>query len=71
VLFWASIASSADGSKLVAAASGDTIYRSSQFSTTVGTNGYLSGAQQSAIEIQYIGNNQFMPLSHEGTIIPH
>ena len=36
--------------------------------TTTGTGGYLAGGQASAIELQYIGNNQFLPLKHEGTI---
>jgi hypothetical protein len=38
------------------------------FSSTLGTAGYLQGVRNSAIELQYIGNGQFIPLSHEGTI---
>ena len=44
------------------------IYVSSQSSTTTGTAGYLTGPQHSAIELIYVGNNLFLPLSHEGTI---
>ena len=71
MLSWSSIASSADGSVLAAAAYGGNIYVSSQNSTTTGTAGYLSGAQQSVIELLYVGNGQFLPLSSEGTIRPH
>jgi hypothetical protein len=36
--------------------------------TTVGTSGYLIGTQSSAVELQYIGNNQFMPVGSAGNI---
>lgn len=36
--------------------------------TTVGTNGYLSGPQCSSVELQCIGNNQFMPVNSSGEI---
>ena len=65
---WADIASSADGSLLVAAVYGGNVYVSSQSSTTTGTAGYLAGPQHSAIELIYAGNNLFLPLSHEGPI---
>jgi len=68
---WTGIASSADGSQLVAVANpggGSFIYLSSQFSTTTGTNGYAAGSQQTAIELLYVGNGLFLPLSQEGTI---
>jgi hypothetical protein len=65
---WAGIASSADGSQIVAVTSGTYIYLSSNASTTSGTAGYLSGAQHTAIELEYVGNGIFLPLSHEGTI---
>ncbi len=68
---WSCIASSANGSKLVAAVNGGFIYTSSQGSTTTGNTGYLFGAQQSAIEVDYAGNGIFIPLSHEGTIRAH
>ncbi len=71
MLSWSSIASSADGSVLAAAAYGGNVYVSSQNSTTNGAAGYLSGAQQSVIELLYVGNGQFLPLSSEGTIRAH
>ena len=64
---WQSIASSADGFRLAAVVNGGRIYTSSP-NTTPGTAGYLSGSQGTAIELQYIGNGQFLPLSHEGTM---
>ena len=64
---WWSVASSADGSKLVAIVTSGQIYTSA-LNTTVGTTGYLTGGQYSAIELQYMGNGQFLPLSHSGTI---
>jgi hypothetical protein len=67
-LAWAGIASSSDGSKLVAVANGGQIYTSSLSSSTPGTTGYLTGTGQTAIELEYVGNGIFMPLSHEGTI---
>jgi hypothetical protein len=36
--------------------------------TTVGATGYLTGAQTTAIELQYVGNNLFLSLRHEGSI---
>jgi hypothetical protein len=65
---WSSIASSADGSSLAATVYGGDIYVSSQSSTTTGTAGYLTGAQHTAIELEYVGNGIFLPLSHEGTL---
>jgi len=65
---WSCLASSANGSKLAGAINGGLIYTSSQGNTTTGTAGYLYGAQQSAIELDYAGSGVFIPLSHEGTI---
>ena len=65
---WTGVACSADGSKLVLVANGNRIYTSSQGGTTTGTAGYLRGARQTAIELEYVGNGIFIPLSHEGTI---
>ncbi len=68
---WSCIASSSDGSKLAATVYGGGIYHSQaspQTATTAGTNGYISGIQGSAVELQYIGNSQFMPVSSAGTI---
>jgi hypothetical protein len=70
-----SIASSADGTKLAAVDFwGGGIWTAQatiQTTTTPGTAGYLTGGQNSAIELQYIGNGQFMPLSYVGTISAH
>ena len=71
---WSSIASSGDGTKLAAAINNATTggifvaQASAQTVTTVGTGGYLIGSQGSAVELQYIGNNQFMPVSFAGTL---
>ena len=63
---WYAAASSGDGAKLVAVVYGGPFYTSSSAATTPGVSGYLLGGQNAAIELQYIGNNQFLPLSHEG-----
>ena len=63
---WYAAASSGDGAKLAAVVYGGQIYTSGSATTTPGVSGYLLGGQNSAIELQYIGNNQFLPLSHEG-----
>jgi hypothetical protein len=71
---WSCIASSADGSKLAATILGGGIYHSQtslQAATTTGASGYISGIQGSAVELQYIGNNQWMPVSSVGTIWAH
>jgi len=71
---WSSVASAADGSKLAAVVNSTVsggIYVSQaslQTTTTTGTTGYLTGGQGSAVELQYIGNNQFMPVSSAGTL---
>jgi hypothetical protein len=39
-----------------------------QQTTTPGPAGYLTGGQNSTIELQYIGNGQWQPLSYVGTI---
>jgi len=65
------VASSADGTRLLMGTSTGGIYISQpafSFTTTVGTSGSLVGGMLSAAELQYIGNNQFMLLSHEGTL---
>ena len=71
---WSSIASSADGTKLAAAinngtAGGIFVSQASPINTTTaGTSGYLIGSQSAAVELQCIGNNQFMPVSFAGTL---
>ena len=64
---WFSIASSADGTKLVAAVAVGHIYTSGA-STTPGPAGYLTGNPYAALELQYVGNGVFMPLSYVGTL---
>ncbi|HPO15341.1 MAG TPA: hypothetical protein PLI09_17995 [Candidatus Hydrogenedentes bacterium] len=70
---WTDVASSADGTKLVACSAwgyGGRIYTydSKNTTTTLGTTGYISGGQNTAIELQYIGNDIFMPLSYVGSL---
>ncbi len=64
---------SADGSKFATAISGSTPagsinnYAVSVLPATIGTNS-IAGSQSSAVELQYIGNGQYMPVSSAGTI---
>jgi hypothetical protein len=70
---WVSVASSADGTKLVACVESGRIYTYDTWGrilseTTFGAGGSLSGSQGDAVELQYIGANTFVPLSHEGSL---
>jgi photosystem II stability/assembly factor-like uncharacterized protein len=68
---WTAVCWAADGSKAAATVNNVGIYYSTvgtQNTSTTGTNGCISGAQGSAVELQYIGNNQWMPASSTGTI---
>jgi hypothetical protein len=74
---WESAALSSDGSTVVVGIDNTTtsglygIYTAAsaaQMVTTAGAGGSLSGSQGSAVELQYIGNSQFMPVSSVGTI---
>jgi hypothetical protein len=69
---WYSVTFSSDGSKLAAAVYGGGIYTSQLSSqtttTTTGINGYMSGGPDTTVELQYIGNGQFMTLNSFGTI---
>ncbi|HTR41757.1 MAG TPA: hypothetical protein VMH87_09105 [Pseudomonadales bacterium] len=71
---WDCVASSASGSTLAAGIYSSTsggFYLSqaaAQTTSTVGTNGFVSGGQGSAAELIYVGNGVFMPVSSEGTI---
>jgi len=67
---WYSVACSDDGSKLVAVVAGGQIFTSIP-ATTLGASGYLNGSQYSAVELQYVGNGVFMPLSNAGTILAY
>jgi hypothetical protein len=69
--YWDCVASSADGTKLVAGVYGGGIYTAQAIirtTTTPGTAGNLSGTQGAAIELQYVGNGLFLPLSYTGTL---
>lgn len=70
-LAWSSVASSADGSTLVVVGNPSQVYVSSQATTTLGTAGYLSGTRLSAVELEYVGKSQFMPVSFVGTVRAH
>lgn len=62
---WFAVASSADGTKLLAAVRNGNLYTSTD--TTELTSG-LAGQQYSAVELQYIGNDTFLPLSSSGDL---
>jgi hypothetical protein len=76
---WTCVASSASGTTLAAGINNTIsggIYTSqastqTAATTTVGTGGFINGSQGSAVELQYIGNNQFMPVSYSGSIWSH
>ncbi|UXH79388.1 WD40/YVTN/BNR-like repeat-containing protein [Roseateles amylovorans] len=62
---WIAVASSADGMNLVAGNAGAAIQTGSRrSSTTLGTAGSLSGGQQDALQLQYVGGGVFMPISY-------
>lgn len=68
---WSALTSSSDGQVLAGAALGGNLYYSagaSQSATLTGTNGFISGSQGSAVELQYIGGGKFMPVSSSGSI---
>ncbi|MDB6020623.1 MAG: hypothetical protein JWQ04_480 [Pedosphaera sp.] len=62
---WSAISSSANGSRLLAAQSTGNVY-TSVAATTVG-GGTLAGTQYSSLELQYVGNGQWMPLGSTGS----
>ncbi len=63
---WSAIASNVDGSRLLAGNNGGLLYTSTA-ATTIGPTGFLTGTQYSNVELQYIGNGQWMPLSFAGS----
>jgi hypothetical protein len=73
---WEAIASSADGTKIAAGyatttSTGGIYYWQAipqSASTTTGVTGSLNGGQGSAVELQYIGGGQFMPVSSAGSL---
>jgi hypothetical protein len=66
---WRALASSATGNFL-ATGSGANLYAYKPI-TSMGTGGYLSGGPYAAVELQYVGNGQFLPVNHEGTLLIH
>ena len=64
-LMLTSVASSADGSKLVATEYYGGIYTSAAW-TTAGADGSISGTSSDFIELVYLGNGQFDVLRHGG-----
>jgi len=71
---WQAIASSADGQRLIAGALNSQLFTSPTSltlfgkPTTSGGDGGLIGPQHSAVELQYIGGGEFMPLSVMGSL---
>ena len=71
---WSALCSSANGNLLSAGVnnsqSGFLYYSSGsvQITTLTSTNGFLSGSQGSAVELQHIGNGRFMPVSSAGAL---
>lgn len=64
---WRYAALSADGSKAAAIDQTGRIYTSAS-ATTIGASGFLAGERLTSIELQYIGNGQFIPISYIGSI---
>jgi hypothetical protein len=66
------VASSADGRKLVAVVANGLIYTLSTDATstvtTTGIGGFLSGNQNTAVELLYTGGGRFQTLSSQGAI---
>lgn len=75
---WTGVACSADCTKMAAVYSifstsggtycGQAYFQATTTATTTGTSGYIGGSQGTSVELQYIGNNRFMPVSSTGTI---
>ena len=69
-----SVASSADGGKLVAVTFGGQIYTAGEGytgSSTAGTGGYLTASRGASLELLYTGSGQFFITSQQGTIFPY
>ncbi len=69
---WSSLTCSADGLRAVAGVCDETPARvyTAGASTSLGTGGGLRGDRGTAVELQYIGNGQFIVLSYSGTVVP-
>ncbi|MGD0744683.1 MAG: hypothetical protein ABSA45_05970 [Verrucomicrobiota bacterium] len=73
--FWSGAWMSGDGSKFAATVNnnGSTVggiynYGVNVLPCTISTNSTISGSQGTAVELQFIGNNRWMPVSSAGTI---
>ena len=69
---WGHVACSADGTKLVASIYPGRIFTSSPTSTdstTAGTAGSVSGGQCDSVDLQYLGNDTFTVIDHEGYLV--
>lgn len=67
---WYAMASSGAGTFVAAGNISGAIYIY-KTATTTGTTGYLSGGGNTAVTLEYMGNGIFLPISHEGTLLPH
>lgn len=67
-LTYTGAAASSDGTTLAAVANASGILVSSETSTTVGATGQLIGSRLAAVELQYVGNGVFIPVSYAGNI---
>jgi hypothetical protein len=69
---WSALAMSSSGSELAGAGAGTgyiyTSQATAETATTTGTNGFLCGVQGSAVELQCISTNMFMPVSSAGLL---
>ena len=68
---WSGLAASDDGTKLagcVNTGSGGIFYSTASAQSVNSTNTFITGSQGTAVELQYIGNNQFMPVSSAGSL---
>jgi hypothetical protein len=70
VTTWVGVASTASGGFLAGVLNVGGIYLD-KTATTSGPGGYISGGPMTAVELQYMGNGQFLPLNHEGTLLVH
>lgn len=62
---WTAVASSADGANVAAGKSGSAVQLGARrVSTTLGTAGSISGGQQDALELQYVGGGVFTPVGY-------
>ncbi len=71
---WRSLAMSADGTRLFGAAENTTLYTATAIisttgrTTNTGSGSGLRGSSYSAVELQYVGNDTFLPISASGIV---